>query len=211
MTVNLIQQLNTISNPGGTGIPVSTYVSEMQSALTAQLTTTPQNELTQLSASQSALTALQTALQTFQQATYTLTSSQSWNSVTATSSDSSAFTVTTSPGAQPSTYSLQVTSLATNQFDIQNLSSQYQTTESGTSNFNAGTIVITPTSANGGQPVTINVTAGESLDSIVAAINGQTSTTGVQASVINNGQGQYLLSMSSTQTGTKMGFRSAVL
>ena len=162
--------------------------------------------MSQLSTSQSALQALQTALQSFESATQTLASSQNWNAVSATSTNTSAFTVTTSPGAQPSTYSISVTSLATNQIDIQNLSSQYQNTETGPSNLTSGTIAITPKTANNGKAVTFNVTAGESLDSIVSSINQQSATTGVQASVINNGQNQYLLALSSTQTGTANGF-----
>ena len=206
VSINLLQQLNTISNPNGVGLPVSQYVQAMQTALTDQLTTAPKNQLATLQTSYSALTALQTALTTFQQATFTLASAQTWNAITATSSNSSAFTATASAGAQPSNYSLQVTNVATNQIDIQNLSSQFQKSASGPSNFNSGTIVITPNTLNAGKPVTINVSAGDSLDTIVNNINAQSATTGVQASVINNGQNQYLLSISSMQTGNANGF-----
>lgn len=205
MSVNLLQQLNTISNPNGIGIPVTTYTQEMKQVLTAQLMTAPQQQLTALNASQSALTALQSALQSFQQATYTLATSQNWNSVTASSSAPSAFTATTTSGAQPSVYSLQVTQLAQNQIDVQ--STNIQTTATGSSNFTSGTITITPATLNSGQAVTVNVSAGESLNDIVTSVNQNTSVTGVQAQVINNGSGGYVLTFSSVQTGSAYGFQ----
>ncbi len=199
MSVNLLQQLNTISNPNGVGIPVSTYVNEMQKILTQQLTTVPNNELSSLNASQSALTALQAALQSFQTATYTLASSANWNSVSATSSDPSAFTATTASGAQPGIYSLQVTALAQNQTNIQN--SDFASSASGSSNFTSGSITITPSTINGGTTQTINVAANESLNSIASAVNSDTTLTGVAAQVLYNGS-SYQLEFSSTQTGT---------
>lgn len=199
MSVNLLQQLNTISNPNGVGIPVSTYVAEMQKILTQQLTTVPNNELSGLNASQSALTALQTALQSFQTATYTLASSANWNSVSATSSDPSAFTATTSSGAQTGIYSLQVTALAQNQTNIQN--TDLASSASGASNFTSGTITLTPSTINGGATQTVNVTANESLNSIASAVNSDTALTGVAAQVLYNGS-SYQLDFSSTQTGT---------
>ncbi|MHB1684779.1 MAG: flagellar filament capping protein FliD [Bacilli bacterium] len=197
--MNLLQQLNTISNPNGVGIPVSTYVAEMQKILTQQLTTVPNNELSGLNASQSALTALQTALQSFQTATNTLASSANWNSVSATSSAPSAFTATTASGAQPGIYSLQVTALAQNQTNIQN--SDFATSASGASNFTAGSITLTPSTINGGTTQTVNVTANESLNSIASAVNSDTALTGVAAQVLYNGS-TYQLDFSSTQTGT---------
>ncbi|MHB1627061.1 MAG: flagellar filament capping protein FliD [Bacilli bacterium] len=197
--MNLLQQLNTISNPNGVGIPVSTYTSEMQKILTQQLTTVPNNELSTLNASQSALTALQAALQSFQTATYTLASSANWNSVSAASSDPSAFTATTASGAQPGIYSLLVTALAQNQTNIQN--SDFASSASGSSYFTSGTITLTPTTVNGGTTQTINVAASESLNSIASAVNADTALTGVQAQVLYNGS-SYQLGFSATQTGT---------
>lgn len=200
MSVNILQQLNTISNPGGVGLPITTYATDMQQALTLQLTKAPNAQLTALNSQQTALNALQTALSQFQQATYTLSSSQNWNSVTASSSNSSAFTATTASGAQASIYNFQVTQLARNQTDILQPSSA-QASSSGTSNLVAGTLTITPSTLNSGQTSTINVTAGESLDSIASSVNQLTSTTGVQAQALNTGHG-YVLALSSTQSGT---------
>ncbi|RIV20814.1 flagellar hook protein FliD [Alicyclobacillaceae bacterium I2511] len=204
MSVNLLQQLNTISNPGGVGLPVTTYATEMQQALTAQLTQAPQSQLSTLSAQQSALTALQTAMNQFQQATDTLASSQNWNSVTAASSNPSDFSATTTSGAQPSLYTIAVNALAQNQTNILQTQSP-PTTVTGASNLQAGTLTLTPNTLDSGQTTTIQVTAGESLASIVSAVNADTTTTGVQAQALYNGSG-YLLAFSSTQTGTAFGY-----
>ncbi len=205
MSVNLMQQLNTISNPGGIGIPVTTYTSEMQKALQLQLTTVPNNELTALSSQQSALQALQTALQSFQSATNTLASSQNWNTVTATSSDPTNFTVTASPGAQASNYNVTVAALSTYDTWMAGTSTSWQTTDSGSSTLAAGTLTITPTTLNSGKPVNISITAGESLNSIVSDVNNQTTTTGVQAQLIYNGS-TYQLSLSAAQSGSNYNF-----
>lgn len=200
MSVNLLQQLNTIPTPGGVGLPITTYANDMKAALTAQLTTAPQNQLNQLNAQQSAVNALQTALNQFQQATYTIASSQNWNSVTATSSNPSAFSATTASGAQASVYNIQVQSLAQYQTDILQ-TSPVQSSASTGANL-SGSLTITPTGT--GTPykaATINVSSTDSLNTIAAAINNVTSTTGVQAQVLYNGTG-YMLAVSAVQSGT---------
>lgn len=198
---NILQQLNTISTPGGIGLPVSSYASAMQEALTQQLTKAPNAELSQLNSQQSALTALQSALNTFQQATQTLASSQNWNSVTAASSDPTAFSATTSAGAQASNYNIQVTELAQTQSDILQTSSL--PSSASTAMNMSGTLVITPNSS--GSATTINVTTSESLNDIVNAVNADTSTTGVQAQVLYNGTG-YMLALSAINSGTTSGY-----
>ena len=196
-----MQQLNTISNPGGGGVPVTQYVQEYQAVLTQQLESTPKQELSTLSTQQSALTALQSALNQFQSATQTLASLQAWTPVTVASS-SSAFSATAQAGAQPATYSIGVTQLAQSQFSVATVG---QTTESGSSSITAGSLTVT--SLNGGA-ATVSITAGESLDSIAAAINQNSATTDVSASIINSGSGStpYYIALQSTQTGAQYGF-----
>ncbi|QRF22636.1 flagellar filament capping protein FliD [Alicyclobacillus sp. TC] len=203
MSFNALQALNTISNPGGVGLPVTQYAQAMQQALTQQLTTAPQTQLDTLQTQQSALSALQTALQTFQNATYTLASSQSWDSVSATSSDSSAFSATTSAGAQVGSYTVQVTQLASYQTTIQ--TSNAQSSATGTSTLSAGSLTINPVSGSSNSSASISITSGESLSSIASAINADTSSTGVQAQILDTTNG-YVLSLSSSQTGASNGF-----
>lgn len=207
MSVNLLQQLFTVSNPGGTGIPVQQYAQELQSVLTQQLTTAPNQQLSTLSTQQSALTALQSALQQFQTATDTLAGAQTWNPVTVTSSNTSAFTATSTSGAQPGTYNITVNTLASNQVNF--AQSGWQSSSSGASTLTGGTFSITNTAS--GNAASVTVTSGESLDQIAAAVNQSTSTTGVQASVINNGNSStpYQLVFQSVNTGSNAAFTLA--
>lgn len=203
----LLQQLNTVSNPSGSGLPVTQYVQDLQSILQQELEQPLQNQISSLSSQQKALSSLQSALQTFQQATETLASMQSWSTVQASTSNSSILSVTASPGASLGSYSIQVSSLAQAQTTFQ--SSGLQSTANGTSTLASGTLVITPATLNKGQGVPINIEQGESLQDIANAINQMTSQTGVAASVISTGQNSYFLALSSIQTGQAYGFTVA--
>lgn len=203
-TASLLQQLNTVSNPSGNGLPVTQYVQDLQSILQQELEKPLQNQISTLSSQQSALSSLQSALQTFQQATETLASQQSWSTVQASSSNSSVLSVTASAGANTGTYQIQVNSLAQAQTTFQ--TSGFQPTATGNSTLASGTLVIRPNTMNQGQPVEIAIAQGESLQDIANAINQVTSQTGVVASVISTGQNSYFLALSSTQTGAAYGF-----
>lgn len=199
-TSNLLQALNTISNPGGTGLPVTTYATEMQSALNLQLLTGPNKQLSNLQNQQTALNSLQSALQSLQSATNTLAASQNWNTVTATSSNASSYSITVNSGAQPSIYSIDILNLAQNQIDVGTQSF------TGTSSVIAtGTFIIEPTGGSAA-PVTITIdSSNNTLQDLVNSINTGSNTTDVQAGLIYNGSG-YELSLSSTKTGTNYAF-----
>ncbi|WP_206880064.1 flagellar filament capping protein FliD [Alicyclobacillus mali (ex Roth et al. 2021)] len=201
-SATLLQQLNTLSNPGGTGLPVSQYAQDMQTILQQELETPLQNQLSQLSSQQSALSSLQTALQTFQQATQTLASMQSWSTVTASSSNTNVFTATAQPGANPGTFQIQVMSLAQGQTDVMS-SNSYQSSATEPSNFVGGQLIIQQSSGSGS--ATIQIAQGESLSDIASAINQQSSVTGVVASVIGSGS-TYYLALSSEGTGQASSF-----
>ncbi len=202
MSVNLLQQLNSIPNLGGTGLPVQQYASEMQQVLSAQLETTPNNELSTLSATQSALTSLQPALQQLQSATQTLSSSLTWNSVNL-STTGSGFKATSSSGAQPSSYSLVVNQLATAQWNTASIS---LATSTGSSTLTAGTFQITPSSTSAlTGTASITVTSGESLSNIASAINQDTVSTGVVASILDT-NGGYKLTLQDTNAGSSNTF-----
>lgn len=203
MSINPLQMLNSIPNPGGTGLPVQQYASEMQQALQAQLETIPNNELSTLSSTQSALNQLQPALQQLQSATQTLASSLTWNT-SDLSTTGTGFTATASAGAQPSSYSLAVNSLAQSQW---NTSTIGLATSTGASTLTAGVFTITPsTTASVTGTATITVTAGESLSDIVSSVNQNTADTGVVASIINN-NGSYQLSFQDTNAGANNSFQ----
>ena len=200
-TSNLLQSLNTISTPGGIGLPVTTYAQEMQSALQLQLTTGPNNQISAMQAQTQAIDALQSDVQAFQTATYTLAASTSWSSVTGTSSNPSAFTFTTNTGAQPGSYSINISQLAQNEFYVG--ASGLSTTSATIA---TGSFVIQPTTLNSGTAVTISVdSSNDTLQGLEYAINNDTSSTGVLAGIIYNGS-TYQLSLSSDQTGTNYAF-----
>ena len=197
-SINLLQQLNTIPNLGGTGLPVQQYATEMQSVLTAQLEQVPDSQLSTLSTTQNALTSLQPALQQLQSATQTLASSLSWNSINL-STTGTGFTATSSAGAQPSSYSVMVNGLSAAQWNTATVS---LSTSTGSSTLTGGTFQIIPasTSALTGT-ATITVTSGESLSSIATAVNDNTAVTGDVAAIIDT-NGGYELSFQDTNAGS---------
>lgn len=209
MSTNLMQQLNSIPNVGGGGIPVQQYTSTMKQVLTAQMTAEPNSELSTLSTTTNALDSLQSALQQLQTATQSLTSSQSWESINATSSNTSAFTVTASGGALPGNFSVTNISTAQNQIDV---AQNTQTSTTGTTTLTGGTFNIFAAVASGTGSsqtwvatgtalATITVTAGESLSDIVTAVNKYTSSSHVQAFLLGNS-----LAFESTQSGASGAF-----
>lgn len=201
-TSSILQQLNSIPNPGGIGLPVQQYASTLQSALTNSLESVTNNEISVITASQSALTSLQSALAQFQSATDTLSSSQSWSTATVSSSNPTAISATVSPGALPATYSIAVGQLATSQVNFS--LSGMQASASTTSSLSGGIIDMIP--ATTGVTLAVTVTAGESLDAIAQAVNAL--TTLIQASIIDTGSGStpYDLVFQSTQTGSQAAF-----
>ncbi len=123
-----------------------------------------------------------------------LTSSSS--SVTA----SSAVVVTAENGAQTGTYDLQILQLATTQkvasSDFSSRSSDLEL--SGT--FSIG--------LEGMESVEITVTEDMSLSEIASAINAESATTGVQASVVKVTESTYRLVLSGTETGKEISLES---
>jgi flagellar hook-associated protein 2 len=200
---NLLQSLNTISTPGGIGLPVTTYAQEMQSALQLQLTTEPNNQISAMQAQSQALNTLQSDLQAFQTATYSLASANNWTAVTGLSSNPSAFTISINPGAQASNYSINIQALAQNEFYVG--ASGLSTTTSALPM--TGSFIIAPLTTTGGlSTATINITgSNDSLQGLVASINNDTSQTGVEAGTIYNGS-TYQLELSSVQTGSNYAF-----
>lgn len=201
-TSSILQQLNSIPNPGGIGLPIQQYASTLQSALTNSLESVTNNEISVVTASQNALTSLQSALAQFQSATDALASSQSWSTPNVLSSNPAAVSATASPGALPATYTIAVGQLATSQVNFS--LSGMQASASTTSSLTGGTIDITPAST--GVTLAVTVTSGESLDAIAQAINAV--STLVQASIVDTGSGStpYDLIFQSTQTGSLSAF-----
>lgn len=154
---------------------------------------------------------VKSALSSFQSAVSGLESASSFQSVAATSGNTSVYTVSATSDAVPGTYAIEVTQLA----QSQKLASSAVTATSdavgtGTLTFQFGTDngsgVFTVNSNKAAQSVTIDSTHN-SLSGIRDAIN--SANIGVSATIINDGTG-YKLSLTSKDTGAANSLRITV-
>ena len=175
----------------GSGLPVDDMVSQLM-ALERRPIALVQTAKTKLSSQLSSIGLLQSHLSNIQSSATQLAGADFWTKNTATSSDS-AVTVSARASAQPATYTIEVTSLATSQ----SLSSGVITDPQ---NVGTGTLTIT----RGGTDVTIDIGADDaSLEKIRDKING--ADAGVTAAIIKDSSGSRLV-----LTGTETGAANAV-
>lgn len=179
----------------GSGLGLSGILDSLQAAEKASLKP--------ISAQQSAFTAklsgygtLKNVLTNFQTANSALNSADLFSATKATTSGT-AFSATTSGNAVAGKYTVSVEKLA----QAQTLTSTQ--TQSDTKKAIASSdSTITIKQENGKDPVTISLTAANSsLSGIRDAING--ANAGVSASIIKTSEGNYVLSLTSKETGTK--------
>ncbi|HKR75088.1 MAG TPA: flagellar filament capping protein FliD [Rhodanobacter sp.] len=178
----------------GSGLDVNAIITALVNARQAGPSQQISNQTTQLQAQEAGLTALGSALNSLQTTLGKLGSSLTFNSYAATLGDSTLGTTSTLPNAQPGTYNLTVSHLATAQ---KRASAAYA---SG-STVGAGTLTVSV----GSQSMDINVSATDSISSIATAINQASGNPGVQATVVNGANGAQLL-LTSTKTGVANGF-----
>ena len=178
----------------GSGLDVDSIVTALVNAKKAGPEQQISTQTTQLQAKEAGLTALSSALSSLQSALSTLSSTSTYNTYSATLSDTSLGTTSTLPNAQPGNYNVVVSQLATAQ---KRASDSYP---SGSA-IGDGTLTITV----GGKSVDIDVSATDSISSLATAINGATGNPGVQATVVHGANGDQLL-LSSTKTGVANGF-----
>ncbi len=167
------------------GINTSAIIQQMLAvdALPEQVFTADQQKISQ---QESSYNSIQTQLVGLQAATIPLDNLQSFDLVTATSSNQSAVTVTAQTGAQLGTHSVTVSSLAKSEV----LGSAPQTSQTSPLNF-SGQILIN------GQAITVQ--QGDSLQSLASNINA--ANAGVNASIISPTSGQYYLTLGSNNSG----------
>ncbi|MDE2401581.1 MAG: flagellar filament capping protein FliD [Burkholderiales bacterium] len=172
------------------------------------------NLKTQVSAIQTKVSAygqIQSAVASLQTAAQKLTNPATWSATTAASSDSTSVSASTSDGAVPGAYSVNVLSLAAPQSVVSKT-----TLASSTSLVGAGTLHIELgawsgsafTGKSGATPVDITISATDTLDDVRSKIN--SSNSGVTASIITDASGARLVMQSST-TGASNGFRTTGL
>lgn len=136
---------------------------------------------------QSSLSALKSRLSSLSSAAAALNSSSAFDTVTATSSDSSVATVTATAGALAGTYTLRVSKLA----QSHKVGSSAQPSATAALGLSAGTIVI-----NGKG---VSIAESDSLTAIASKIN--SANAGVTASIIDGGSGSAYLTLTSNTSG----------
>lgn len=178
----------------GSGLDLNTILSNLESAEKAGLKPISDQQ-SSYTAKLSAYGTLKSALTAFQTANTALKSGDLFTATT-TSSSSSAFSATTTGSAIAGKYTINVSKLA-----------QAQTLTSGEvkdskAAIAAGDSVLTIQQGGDKKPVSITISAANSsLTGIRDAINN--AKAGVSASIINVGNGEYRLSITSDDTGEK--------
>ncbi|MCT4714425.1 flagellar filament capping protein FliD [Enterobacteriaceae bacterium H18W14] len=178
----------------GSGLDLSSILDSLEAAEKSTLTPISTQQ-TSYTAKLSAYGTLKSALETFQTANTALNKADLFSATTTTSS-STAFSATTTGSAIAGKYTINVTQLA----QAQTLTTKNTQTDSKTAIATSDSVL---TIQQGGDkdPVTIDISAANSsLTGIRDAINN--AKAGVSASIINVGNGQYRLSISSDDTGS---------
>jgi flagellar hook-associated protein 2 len=178
----------------GSGLDVDSIVTALVNARQAGQQQQISNQTTLLQSQQAGLTALGSSLSSLQSALAALTNTSTYNTYSATLADTSIGTTNTLPNAQPGTYQVVVSQLATAQ-------------KRASDSYTSGTVVGagTLTLGVGGKSMDISVSATDSISSIAASINNASSNPGVQATVVHGANGDQLL-LTSTKTGVANAF-----
>lgn len=177
----------------GSGLDLSTILDSLTAAQKATLTPIS-NQQSSYTAKLSAYGTLKSALTTFQTANTALSKADLFSSTTTTSS-TTAFSATTAGNAITGKYTISVTQLA-----------QAQTLTTSTTKGDTKTAIASGDSKltikqGDKDPITIDISAANSsLSGIRDAINN--AKAGVSASIINVGNGEYRLSVTSNTTGS---------
>ena len=177
----------------GSGLKLADILDSLTTAEKAQLAPISKQQ-TSYTAKLSAYGTLKNSLEAFQTANTALNKADLFTATTTTSS-SSAFSATTTGGAIAGKYTISVSQLA----QAQTLTTRNTQPDNKTAIASADSKI---TIQQGGdkKPVTVNISAADSsLTGIRDAIN--KANAGVSASVINVGNGEYRLSITSTETG----------
>src|SRR3989344_4700378 len=194
----------TISSPGvGTnGLDVKSIISQLDT-LKLQAAT--------VNTKISAFGQIKSLVSTLQDAAGKLTSVTGWNGVATTSSDSKFVSATAVGGTLPTTFSVEVQSLAKAQATASAaLLPVGGALGSGTLRLELGKWSVAPASftPGSGQPVDITISASDKLSDVASKING--ANAGVTASVLSDASGERLL-LRSKSTGEEFGFRLSVM
>ena len=202
----------TISSPGvGTnGLDVKNIISQLV-ALEKKPLDTLKVQAATVNTKISAFGQIKSLVSTLSDAAGKLTSLTGWNGVSTTSSDPKFVSATAIGGTLPTTFSVEVQSLAKAQATASAaLLPVGGALGAGTLRLELGQWSVAPASftPSSGQPVEISISASDKLSDVASKING--SGAGVTASILSDASGERLL-LRSKSTGEESGFRLSVL
>ncbi|WP_082190382.1 flagellar filament capping protein FliD [Frateuria defendens] len=178
----------------GSGLNVDAIVTAMVNARQAGPQAQIDAKTKQDQALIAGLTALGSSLGSLQSALDKLSASTTYQTYTATFSDSTVAAATTLPNAIPGTYNIDVTALATAQKRTSSVFASGAAVGSGTLSI-----------AVGGKTLDLAVSGTDTLSSLATAINNSSDNPGVSAAVINGSNGSQLV-LTSTRTGVANAF-----
>lgn len=170
-----------------TGIDTDSIISKL-SQIAAQPISRLQTQQSEIQTKQGVYKQFRSVLSSFAQAGGALNTTDAFNPVTSSSSDSSVAVLAGSSSAGTGTYNLEVAKLA----KANKIATTAQSDTSSALGLTAGTIVVN------GQSVLVDET--DSLQSLAQKIN--TVSAGVTASLINGGTGNAYLTLTSAETGS---------
>ncbi|WP_431287403.1 flagellar filament capping protein FliD [Roseateles chitinivorans] len=190
----------------GSGLDVESIVTKLVS-LEKQPITDLQTRTDTIKTQISEYGKIKSAFSTMRDAAAKLANPSTWAALTATSSDTSMATVIAGAGSGAGSYALSVTNLASPQSLSSKAFATNSTVGSGSMTIELGqwsSDNTTFTGKNGATPVSVSISATDTLSSIRDKING--SGAGVLASVVTDASGQRLV-IRSKDTGEANGFR----
>ena len=177
---------------GGSVINVSSLVSQLVSATQAPQEALISSKTQAVTAQISAVGTLKSALSTFQSSLSAINTPSAFNTLSAASSDPTAFTATADGNAVLGSYTVGISKLASGQQLVSNPFAGGSSTAVGT-----GTLQI----SLGGKNFNVSIdSSNDSVAGIAAAINAAAGNPGVEASVVTGSDGAHLV-LTSTLTG----------
>jgi len=183
-----------ISSAGiGSGLNVQSIVSQLV-AVESQPIKLLQSKNSALQTKMSVFGQIKSELSTLQDASSALVDSTTWNALTVSSSNTSAFTGTVTTGAQSGSHTIEVNNLVS----AQSLKSpSFAATDtmgtSGTLSFYTGYYDSNNNFASSGVADTVSVSPTDTITDVVKNINAKSSTLGVTASVVTVADKQQLV------------------
>ena len=178
---------------GGSVIDVSALVSQLVAATKAPQEAIINSETQSVTAQISSVGTLKNALSTFQSSLTPLATTSAFDALSASSSNTTAFTASADSSATLGSYSVTVTQLA----QAQQLVSATAWSAGGSATVGTGTLQI----SLGSTQFTVSIgSSDDTLSGIAAAINTATGNPGVEASVVTGTGGAHLV-LTSSLTG----------